>query len=465
MSLRARLAGLGQGLKLGLLLRPRSRPLPPSGRLIVWGLGLHLLVELAAGWYAVPEPRALFWAHLVAVCGSVALLGLLAGAAAKLLRRPGGWQLLAGYLLIGLLPLRILLAALPFQPPEGIEAWLGWLLGEDSAAASQRDTALLLLLAWLFAFAVVWRLLRWLVPERQPLRHLTACTIMAVGGLLPLQGALYTAFWYPDEAALAAEWEAAQPQFNFDPEALMFEQPRRLREALSAIPKGEPGQRELFALAFGADGAENVFRNEVDYAATLFAERLGAGPRVLSLLNNPQTVDSAPLASRTNLALALKELGRRMDVDEDVLLLFLTSHGYEDHRLHVAMDPLPLNPIAPEDLREMLDDAGIRWRILIVSACYSGGFLPALAEEHTLVITAARADRTSFGCGVDSDFTYFGRALLIEALNETLDWEQAFALAQAKVAEREAEEDLEPSEPQIAMGAALRAHLDAASAQ
>jgi hypothetical protein len=113
----------------------------------------------------------------------------------------------------------------------------------------------------------------------------------------------------------------------------------------------------------------------------------------------------------------------------------------------------------------MLDEAGIRWRILIVSACYSGGFLPALADENTLVITAARADRTSFGCGVDSDFTYFGRALLIEALNETLDWEQAFALAQAKVAEREAEEDLEPSEPQIAMGAALRAHLDAASAQ
>ncbi len=208
-----------------------------------------------------------------------------------------------------------------------------------------------------------------------------------------------------------------------------------------------------------------MFRNEVEYAAKLFAERLGAGPRVLSLLNNPQTVEATPLASRTNLALALKAFGRRMNLDEDVLLLFMTTHGYEDHRLHVALDPLPLNPIAPEDLREMLDDAGIRWRILIVSACYSGGFLPALADEHTLVITAARADRTSFGCGVDSDFTYFGRALLIEALNETLDWEQAFALAQAKVTARESAEDLEASEPQIAMGEALRAHLGAASAQ
>jgi hypothetical protein len=110
MSLRSPLAGLGQGLHLGLLLRPRSRPLPPSGRLIVWGLGLHLLIELVFGWRAIEEPRAFFWAHLVAVVGSVGLLGLLSGLVARLLRRPGGWLPLTGYLLIALLPLRLALA-------------------------------------------------------------------------------------------------------------------------------------------------------------------------------------------------------------------------------------------------------------------------------------------------------------------------------------------------------------------
>lgn len=464
MNLHARLAGLGQGLKLGLLLRPRSRPLPPSGRLIVWGLGLHLLVELVAGWFALEAPRALFWAHLVAVCGSVCLLGLLAGAASRLLGRPGGWLVLCGYLLLALLPLRVGLAVLDFEPPESVAAWLGWLLGEESAAASQRDVALLLLVAWLFAFALIWRLLRWLVPERQPVRHLAACVLLAIGGLVPLQGALYTGFWYPDVDALAAEWSSDQARLEFDPEAVMYAQPARLHQALATIPKGIAGERELFAVAFGGDGAEDVFRNEVDYAAPLFSDVLGAGPRVLSLLNNPATLDDTPLATRTNLSVALKELARRMNTDEDVLLLFMTSHGFEDHRLHVALDPLPLNPIAPEDLREMLDAAGIRWRIVIVSSCYSGGFVPALADDRTLVITAARADRTSFGCGVDSDFTYFGRALLIEALNETRDWEQAFALAQARVAMLEAEQDLTPSEPQIAMGTALRAHLGTASA-
>jgi hypothetical protein len=460
MSLRAHLTGLGQGLKLGFLLRPRSRPLPPSGRLIVIGLALHLGLEAGFGWHAIEPPRAFFWAHLIAVLGSVGLLGLLCGAAGLLLRRPGGWLPLAGYLLIALAPVRLALGLLPAETPQGVSAWLGWLWGPDSLAADQRSTALLLLAAWLLVGAVLWRLLRWLVPEHQPARHLGACLLLLGGGLLPLQGALYTAFWYPDFEAQAADWAEQAQSPSFDPEALMYDQPRRLREALSSIPAGEPGRRELFAIAFGGDGAEDVFRNEVDYAARLFADTLGAGARVLALLNNPATTDLAPLATRTNLSVALKQIGRRMN-DEDVLLLFLTSHGSEDWQLHIALDPLPLNPLSAEDLRSMLDEAGIRWRILIVSACYSGGFIPALAEPNTLVITAARKDRTSFGCGVDSDFTFFGRALLMQALKQTRDWEAAFELARTEVAKREDEESLEASEPQIAMGDALRAHLAA----
>jgi hypothetical protein len=459
MSLRARLQGLGQGLKLGLLLRPRSRPLPPSGRLIVIGLGLHLAVEFILGWALLKPPRLFFWAHLIAVLGSVGLLGLLCGAASLLLRRPGGWLPLCGYLLIALLPLRLLLALWGAETPQGVMAWLSWLAGPDREAAEQHQIALLLLGAWLLVLAILWRLLRWLMPQHQPQRRLLAMLLLGVGGLLPLQGALYTGFWYPDFEAQAEDWaEAAESAPAFDAEALIYAQPRRLRAALAQIPAGIEGERELFAIAFGGDGAEDVFRNEVDYASRLFAEQLGAGPRVLALLNNPATLEQAPLATRTNLSLALKQIGERMNRDEDVLL-YLTSHGSEDHQLHVALDPLPLNPIGPEDLRGMLDAAGIRWRILIVSACYSGGFIPALATPETLVITAARADRTSFGCGIDSDFTYFGRALLIQALNQEADWQAAFEQARASVDAREAEESLTPSEPQIAFGTALRAHL------
>ncbi len=87
--------------------------------------------------------------------------------------------------------------------------------------------------------------------------------------------------------------------------------------------------------------------------------------------------------------------------------------------------------------------------MLVISACYSGGFIPALKDDKTLIMTAARSDRVSFGCSEEADFTYFGDALFAKALRQTDDLKQAFTLASATVAKREKEEEFEPSEPQL----------------
>jgi hypothetical protein len=96
--------------------------------------------------------------------------------------------------------------------------------------------------------------------------------------------------------------------------------------------------------------------------------------------------------------------------------------------------------------------------VVVISACYSGGFIPLLQDDMTLVMTAARTDRVSFGCSEDNDFTYFGRALFAEALNETDDLQRAFELAKAKVAEREQADGFEASEPQIWPAKAVLQH-------
>ena len=72
-----------------------------------------------------------------------------------------------------------------------------------------------------------------------------------------------------------------------------------------------------------------------------------------------------------------------------------------------------------DELARLLEPLAERNLVIVISACYSGGFIDALKDERTLVMTAARADRTSFGCSDDSDFTYFGRALFAEALLQT----------------------------------------------
>ncbi len=242
-------------------------------------------------------------------------------------------------------------------------------------------------------------------------------------------------------------------------EDLIYDQPNLIDASVKQLRAQVPGHVDLYALGFAGDYEQPPFRNEVDLLQRVMTNRFNAAGRTLELINSDDTFKRTPLATRTNLYQALDGIARTMDRDEDVLLLFLTSHGSEDHQLYVAMGAMPLDQLTPEDIRDALDTAKIRWRIVVVSACYSGGFIPALREPNTLVITAARTDRTSFGCGADSKLTYFGRAFLQQALNQTTDFHSAFDLARKSIAAWEKRDGEVPSEPQYWEGAEMREKL------
>jgi hypothetical protein len=107
----------------------------------------------------------------------------------------------------------------------------------------------------------------------------------------------------------------------------------------------------------------------------------------------------------------------------------------------------------------MLDEAGIKWRMIVISACYSGGFVKALQGPTTLVATAAAADKTSFGCGTESEFTYFGEAVFKEQLNRQSSFITALQQADVSISQREVREKLEASIPQLSIGAAIEPKL------
>ncbi|MFZ2752315.1 MAG: C13 family peptidase [Lysobacteraceae bacterium] len=240
-----------------------------------------------------------------------------------------------------------------------------------------------------------------------------------------------------------------------------------LASALSALAPQRPGQPDLYVVGVGGDSTEDVFRNETAYLDTLMSQRFGARGRVLTLINHEDSLDRVPkpLATLENLRAALAGIGKAMDPEQDVLLLFMTMHGTPQHQLFVQMPPSYFDLIDPRELRAALDDAGIRNRVLVISACYSGGFVSALKNENTLILTASHKNRPSFGCGTDSDATYFGRAWLIEALNETTDFVAAFESAKARIAAREDAEDYRPSRPQIEIGKQILPRLQAWQSQ
>ena len=114
--------------------------------------------------------------------------------------------------------------------------------------------------------------------------------------------------------------------------------------------------------------------------------------------------------------------------------------------------------VAPPPSR-MLREAKIPWKVVVISACYAGGFIDALRDDHTIVLAAAAPDRTSFGCSDDRDLTYFGEAFYRDALPKAASLRAAFETARAEIAKREKEEKVEPSDPQAWFGPLLEAKL------
>lgn len=226
----------------------------------------------------------------------------------------------------------------------------------------------------------------------------------------------------------------------------LLQQGQLLDEAIAAIPASTPA-RELYALTLAGDGKQSVFMREADYVGRLMRERFGAHGSI-SLVNHRDHLADRPLATRENLTRVVQALAERSG-DEDLIFIYLTSHGSRRHELNLDQPRLQLADLPASELAALLAPLRQRNKVVVISACYSGGFIPPLKDEKTLVMTAARADRVSFGCSEENDFTYFGRALFAEALGETDNLERAFELASERVAEREQSDGFEPSEPQI----------------
>ena len=276
-----------------------------------------------------------------------------------------------------------------------------------------------------------------------------AAIVYGAGYAIPGSG-----MWYP----VYDEGDNEDPE-PIDVETAYYAQPALLRRALADITPGQPGVPEVYFVGFASYAHQEVFRREIDFVHELMARRYDAADRSLILLNHPDTLNEIPLANRPNLERALSEIGARMNLDEDALLLFLTSHGSRNGRLSARLWPLNPNDLSADQLRDALDASGIRWRILIVSACYSGTFIEALQDDHTLVLTAAREDRNSFGCSNDRELTYFGEHFFAAELARGVSLLEAFEAAQSSLRERETREGHLASEPQISLGSRMQEKL------
>jgi hypothetical protein len=219
---------------------------------------------------------------------------------------------------------------------------------------------------------------------------------------------------------------------------------------LAAAPAvAAPGWRVVLV---AGDNAEPVFDNAVAAMARwLVAAGVAAGD-IHRLSAAPTARDPiAEPASASRILHAIAAIGAQPG---DRCLVFITSHGQRGEGVWLAYSGEFLQPAA---LAQALSaGCGAVPTVVVISACYSGAFgSGAMRAPNRVILTAARADRPSFGCQANRTYTVFDECLL-DSLSGAPTWRGIANRNLACVREREKELNVPPSQPQVFFGAAVR---------
>ncbi len=253
--------------------------------------------------------------------------------------------------------------------------------------------------------------------------------------------------------------QAAQQPSTVSGAEVDFSQPALLDAQLSALSSRTKGKTNIYAIGIAGSADQDVFLAELKAGLDVLSRVFSLDGHIVELVNQPDTIKSFPVASRQNLAAAMRAIARVIDTDEDILLLFMTSHG-SSQGIALSLPGAVYSSLTPMNLATLLDRNGIKNRIVIVSACYSGVFLKPLANDRTIIITAADENNTSFGCENKREWTYFGDSFFNQSLHGSATLDEAFLDAKATIGQWEARDGLTPSNPQGQFGAALMKKLE-----
>ncbi|PCK00749.1 MAG: hypothetical protein COA42_23810 [Alteromonadaceae bacterium] len=239
----------------------------------------------------------------------------------------------------------------------------------------------------------------------------------------------------------------------------LYNQQRLLTESLENISSGNPDRPDLYLLGIAGWGRQEVFRREINYIEMQFERLFGTADRSVFLVNSQRNIQNRPLATITSIEKSIHHIAKVMDKDEDIFFLYATSHGSKENGLSLGHKGVALPDLSAQALGDMLKKSGIKHKVIVISACYSGGFIEYLEDEYSLIMTSSAADKTSFGCSDNRLFTYFGKAFFEKTLENASSFVRAFSQAEALIKKWEKDKGITPSEPVIYTTKVIESHL------
>ena len=252
---------------------------------------------------------------------------------------------------------------------------------------------------------------------------------------------------------------AVAPSASAQPAA---EDERRFDAALGELKPQRPGVVDAFVIVAALD-TDAVFGREAREAGRVLARRFDAEGRTIVLAEDEGDDRAGAAGTPRHLALALARAAALMDRKEDVLVLYTTSHGTPRAGLNYEDPSRGEGIVTPQQLAAML--APHENRLIILQACFSGQFIPVLAGPRTVIATAASAMTPSFGCSPGNDWTFFGHALVNQAMRVPDSFARQFRRAFVTINGWEQKLGIDPSNPQISVGAESAAWLAALDAR
>ena len=271
--------------------------------------------------------------------------------------------------------------------------------------------------------------------------------LAAVSLLLVVPGSVVSQRLPPGaRVAPHGEWFALQR-----PSEIELAEQESLRSALAALKPQRPGVVDAYVVV-AALNSDPVFGREAREAGRVLSRRFDAQGRTIVLADAEGGDRPAAPGSPDALTQALQRVGQLANRQEDVVILYTTSHGSAENGLEYRDEQRGFGRIRPERLATMLAESGVTNRLVILSACYSGVFIPRLRSGTSVVITAAAADRPSFGCSPGNDWTYFGDAFINQAMRKPQPLGASFAEARRLVSQWEVRTRLPKSNPQMSVG-------------
>lgn len=238
----------------------------------------------------------------------------------------------------------------------------------------------------------------------------------------------------------------------------------RIAAALGELKPQRPGLVDAYVIVAALD-TDPVFGREAREAGRVLARRFDAQGRTIVLAQDEGDARADAAGTPGHLSLAVARAAALMDRQEDVLVLYTTSHGTPRAGLNYKDDARGTGVLTPDQFAAMLAQHGFENRLVIIQACYSGQFVHSLAAPRTIVATGASAMNPSFGCSPGNDWTFFGHALINQAMRIPDTFARQFRRAVVSIIGWERKLGIEASNPQISVGKEAAAWLAALEAR